>query len=386
GKGKTRDSLGREGFIGKVWEWTHESGGTIERQMRRMGTSGDWSRSVFTMDPMPAKAVVEAFVRLHEEGLVYRGQRLVNWDPVLKTAISDLEVVNEEEDGHLWSIAYPLVDGTLADGSGQLVVATTRPETMLGDTALMVHPDDERYAHLVGRRVRLPLSDREIPVIADAYVDREFGTGVVKVTPAHDFNDYQVGVRHSLPLVNILTADARINDNAPEKYRGLDRYEARKAVLADLEAAGLLVETKPHKLQVPRGDRTGQVIEPWLTDQWFVKMDGLARRGMQLVEGGEVKFVPPNWINTYRHWMENIQDWCISRQLWWGHRIPAWYDEAGNIFVGRDEGEVRAKHGLGADVALRQDPDVLETWFSSQLWPISTMGWPDAARMAERGF
>ena len=386
GKGETRDSLGREAFVDRVWAWKQQSGGTIEQQMRRLGTSGDWSRSVFTMDPIAAEAVVEAFVRLYEEGLVYRGQRLVNWDPVLKTAISDLEVVNEEEDGHLWSIAYPLVDGTLADGSGQLVVATTRPETMLGDTALMVHPDDERYAHLVGRRVRLPLSDREIPVIADAYVDREFGTGVVKVTPAHDFNDYQVGVRHSLPLVNILTADARINDNAPEKYRGLDRYEARKAVLADLEAAGLLVETKPHKLQVPRGDRTGQVIEPWLTDQWFVKMDGLARRGMQLVEGGEVKFVPPNWINTYRHWMENIQDWCISRQLWWGHRIPAWYDEAGNIYVGRDEAEVRAKHGLGADVALRQDPDVLETWFSSQLWPISTMGWPDAARMAERGF
>ncbi len=386
GKGETRDSLGRDAFIERVWEWKGQSGDTIERQMRRLGTSADWSRSVFTMDPMAAEAVVEAFVRLHEEGLIYRGQRLVNWDPVLKTAISDLEVVNEEEDGHLWSISYPL-----ADGSGALTVATTRPETMLGDTALMVHPEDERYAHLVGQRVRLPLSEREIPVIADAYVDREFGTGVVKVTPAHDFNDYQVGVRHALPLINVLTADAKINDNAPAKYRGLDRYDARKAVLADLEAAGLLVETKPHKLQVPRGDRTGQVIEPWLTDQWFVKMDGLAKRGMELVEGadgkpGEVKFVPPNWINTYRHWMENIQDWCISRQLWWGHRIPAWYDEAGNIFVGRDEAEVRARHGLGADVALRQDPDVLETWFSSQLWPISTMGWPDEARMAERGF
>ena len=386
GKGETRDSLGRDAFVGRVWEWKQQSGGTIEQQMRRLGTSGDWSRSVFTMDPMAAEAVVEAFVRLHEEGLVYRGQRLVNWDPVLKTAISDLEVVNEEEDGFLWSISYPL-----ADGSGSLVVATTRPETMLGDTAVMVHPDDERYAHLVGRMVRLPLSDREIPIIADAYVDREFGTGVVKVTPAHDFNDYQVGVRHALPLINILTADARVNDNAPEKYRGMDRYDARKVVLADLEAAGLLVETKPHKLQVPRGDRTGQVIEPWLTDQWFVKMDGLARRGMELVEGadgkpGQVKFVPPNWVNTYRHWMENIQDWCISRQLWWGHRIPAWYDDAGNIFVGRDEAEVRAKHGLDAGVALRQDPDVLETWFSSQLWPVSTMGWPDEQRMAERGF
>ena len=381
GKGETRDSLGRDAFIERVWEWKAQSGDTIERQMRRLGTSADWSRSMFTMDPAAAEAVVEAFVCLHEEGLVYRGQRLVNWDPVLKTAISDLEVVNEEEDGHLWSISYPL-----ADGSGALTVATTRPETMLGDTAVMVHPDDERYAHLVGKAVRLPLSDREIPIIADAYVDREFGTGVVKVTPAHDFNDYQVGVRHALPLINILTADAKVNDNAPEKYRGLDRYEARKVVLADLEAAGLLVETKPHKLQVPRGDRTGQVIEPWLTDQWFVKMDGLARRGMELVERGEVKFVPPNWINTYRHWMENIQDWCISRQLWWGHRIPAWYDEAGNIYVGRDEAGVRAKHGLGAEVALRQDPDVLETWFSSQLWPISTMGWPDEARMAERGF
>ncbi len=386
GKGETRDSLGRDAFIERVWEWKAESGGIIERQMRRLGTSADWSRSVFTMDPMAAEAVVEAFVRLHEEGLIYRGQRLVNWDPVLKTAISDLEVVNEEEDGHLWSISYPLVDGGLADGSGALTVATTRPETMLGDTAVMVHPEDERYAQLVGKAVRLPLSEREIPIIADAYVDREFGTGVVKVTPAHDFNDYQVGQRHGLPMINILTPDARINDNAPAKYRGLDRYDARKAVLADLEAAGLLVETKAHKLQVPRGDRTSQVIEPYLTDQWFVKMDGLAKRGMELVDSGEVKFVPANWVNTYRHWMENIQDWCISRQLWWGHRIPAWYDEAGNILVGRDEAEVRAKHGLGADVALRQDNDVLETWFSSQLWPISTMGWPDPARMAERGF
>jgi valyl-tRNA synthetase len=381
GKGETRDSLGRDAFIERVWDWKAQSGDTIERQMRRLGTSADWSRSMFTMDPAAAEAVVEAFVRLHEEGLIYRGQRLVNWDPVLKTAISDLEVVNEEEDGHLWSISYPL-----ADGSGALTVATTRPETMLGDTAVMVHPEDERYAHLVGKTVRLPLSDREIPIIADAYVDREFGTGVVKVTPAHDFNDYQVGQRHGLPMINILTPDAKIDDNAPAKYRGLDRYDARKAVLADLEAAGLLVETKAHKLQVPRGDRTSQVIEPYLTDQWFVKMEGLAKRGMELVDSGEVKFVPANWVNTYRHWMENIQDWCISRQLWWGHRIPAWYDEAGKFYVGRDEAEARAKHGLGAEVALRQDADVLETWFSSQLWPISTMGWPDPARMAERGF
>ncbi len=381
GKDETRDSLGRDGFIEKVWEWREQSGHTIERQMRRMGTSGDWSRSVFTRDPMPAEAVVEAFVRLHEEGLVYRGQRLVNWDPVLKTAISDLEVVNEVEDGFLWSISYPL-----SDGSGSLVVATTRPETMLGDTAVMVHPDDERYAHLVGKTVTLPLTGRLIPVIADDYVDREFGTGVVKVTPAHDFNDYAVGQRHSLPLINIFTVDAAVNDAAPECYRGLDRYDARKLVLADLEAAGLLVETKPHKLQVPRGDRSGQAIEPYLTDQWFVKMDGLGARGLELVENGAIKFVPVNWINTYRHWMENIQDWCISRQLWWGHRIPAWYDATGNEYVGRDELEVRNRHGLAPDVPLKQDDDVLETWFSSALWPVSTMGWPNQTLMHERGF
>ena len=430
GKGETRDSLGRDGFIDKVWQWREQSGHTIERQMRRLGTSGDWSRSVFTMDPMAADAVVEAFVRLYEhkdengnpDPLIYRGQRLVNWDPVLKTAISDLEVVNEEEDGFLWSISYPL-----SDGSGSLVVATTRPETMLGDTAVMVHPEDERYAHLVGTMVELPLTGREIPIIADAYVDREFGTGVVKVTPAHDFNDYQVWQRHvadgvfdkvpSRGLINIFTPDARVigSDDPdtlnygsvaatpqeameagiaagtiipwiPESYRGLDRYVARKAVLADLDAAGLLVETKPHKLQVPRGDRTGQVIEPYLTDQWFVKMDGLAKRGLALVESGDVRFVPPNWINTYRHWMENIQDWCISRQLWWGHRIPAWYDDAGRIYVGRSEDDIRARHALGAEVELTQDSDVLETWFSSQLWPISTMGWPDPELMQQRGF
>ncbi|GAB3362847.1 valine--tRNA ligase [Lysobacter rhizosphaerae] len=381
GKGETRDSLGRDGFIAKVWEWKQQSGDTIERQMRRLGTSGDWTRSVFTMDPMAAEAVVEAFVKLHEQGLVYRGQRLVNWDPVLKTAISDLEVVNEEEDGHLWSIAYPL-----GDGSGTLTVATTRPETMLGDTAVMVHPEDERYAHLIGKTVKLPLTGREIPVIADAYVDREFGTGVVKVTPAHDFNDYQVGQRHKLPMINIFTPDAVTNDNVPEKYRDLDRYVARKAVLADLEAEGLLIETRPHKLQVPRGDRTNQVIEPYLTDQWFVQMDGFAKRGLDLVEQGDIQFVPANWISTYRHWMENIQDWCISRQLWWGHRIPAWYDATGNFYVGRSEAEVRAKHSLGTEVVLTQDNDVLETWFSSALWPFSTMGWPNAELMQERGF
>ncbi len=381
----TREGLGREAFIEKVWEWKQESGDTITRQMRRLGASADWSRERFTMDEGLSRAVTETFVRLHEQGLIYRGQRLVNWDPVLKTAISDLEVVSEEEDGSLWSIAYPL-----SDGSGQLVVATTRPETMLGDAAVMVHPDDERYAHLVGKMVRLPLCDREIPIIADAYVERDFGTGCVKVTPAHDFNDYAVGQRHGLPLINILTADAAINDAAPERFRRLDRYAARQAVLDELSELGLLVEQKAHKLQVPRGDRTGQVIEPWLTFQWFVKMDGLGKRGLDLVEQGDVRFVPPNWINTYRHWMENIQDWCISRQLWWGHRIPAWYDDAGNIFVARSEEEalsaVHARQAAGdsaAGSALRRDSDVLETWFSSALWSHSTLGWPDAADMAK---
>src|SRR4249919_2393749 len=381
GEGETRDSLGREKFIEKVWEWKHQSGDTIERQMRRLGTSGDWTRRVFTMDPQPSEAVVETFVRLFEEGLIYRGQRLVNWDPVLKTAISDLEVAQEEEDGFLWSISYPL-----SDGSGSLVVATTRPETMLGDTAVMVHPEDERYAHLIGKRVRLPLTDREIPVIADDYVDREFGTGVVKVTPAHDFNDYAVGQRHDLPLINILTPDAKINDNAPEKYRGLDRFAARRLVLADLTELELLIEEKKHKLQVPRGDRTGQVIEPYLTDQWFMKMDTLGARGLELVENGSVRFVPENWVNTYRHWMANIQDSCISRQLWWGHRIPAWYDSQGGIHVGRSEEEVRAKRGLGADAVLTRDNDVLETWFSSALWSHSTLGWPNPKALEGRGF
>lgn len=407
GNGESRDTLGRDGFIARVWEWKQKSGDTIERQMRRLGTSGDWTRSVFTMDPMAADAVREAFVRLHEEGLIYRGQRLVNWDPVLKTAISDLEVVNEEEDGSLWSIRYPLADGAtyeyverdeggneiLRETRDYLVVATTRPETMLGDTAVMVHPDDERYAGLHGACVVLPLTGRRIPVITDDYVDRAFGTGVVKVTPAHDFNDYAVGQRHSLPLINIFTPEAKVLDGVladeagiPQAYRGLGRFDARKAVLADLEAQGLLVETKAHKLQVPRGDRTGQVIEPYLTDQWFVKMDTLGKRGLELAENGAVRFVPSNWINTYRHWMENIQDWCISRQLWWGHRIPAWYDAQGRVYVGRDEAEVRAKHGIDDSMPLTQDTDVLETWFSSALWPFSTMGWPNEALMRERGF
>jgi len=418
GRGETRDSLGRDGFIEKVWAWKQESGDTIERQMRRMGTSGDWSRSVFTMDPMPSKAVNEAFVRLFEQGLIYRGQRLVNWDPVLKTAISDLEVVSEEEDGFLWSIRYPLANGARyehieRDEGGSevsretrdyLIVATTRPETLLGDVAVMVHPEDARYAGLIGQSVTLPLTGREIPIIADDYVDRAFGTGVVKVTPAHDFNDYAVGQRHGLPMINLFTKEAALNGNAPEKYQGMDRYEARKVVLADLESAALLVEAKPHRLMVPRGDRTSQVIEPYLTDQWFVRMDTLGKRGLELVESGSIRFVPPNWINTYRHWMENIQDWCISRQLWWGHRIPAWYDDAGNVFVGRTKEEAEAKRraqlaALGAangsvseasdsaaSCALRQDSDVLETWFSSALWPFSTMGWPQEEAMAERGF
>ncbi|MDX6082096.1 valine--tRNA ligase [Xanthomonas campestris pv. incanae] len=430
GKGETRDTLGREGFIAKVWEWKAQSGDTIERQMRRLGTSSDWSRSTFTMDPQPSTAVTEAFVRWYEQGLIYRGQRLVNWDPVLKTAISDLEVENVEEDGFLWSIRYPLADGvtyehvehdadgveTLRETRDYLVVATTRPETMLGDTAVMVHPDDARYATLHNARIVLPLTGRHVPVITDDYVDRAFGTGVVKVTPAHDFNDYAVWQRHQSEMaspINILTTDAKIlghsscidpsHQQDPDgnvkllnpvksiisfaKFAGLDRYDARKEVLADLEEQGLLVETKPHKLQVPRGDRTGQVIEPYLTDQWFVKMDALAKRGLELVESGQIKFVPPNWINTYRHWMENIQDWCISRQLWWGHRIPAWYDDLEHrIFVGRSIEEVREKNGLAESYPLRREEDVLETWFSSQLWPFSTLGWPDANAMAERGF
>ncbi|KFN50194.1 valine--tRNA ligase [Arenimonas composti] len=405
GKGETRDSLGRDKFIEKVWEWKQHSGDTITRQMRRLGASGDWSRETFTMDPGPSAAVVETFVRLYEQDLIYRGQRLVNWDPVLKTAISDLEVVSEEENGFLWSIRYPLADGASyehveldADGNeilretrDYLIVATTRPETMLGDTAVMVHPEDPRYAALIGKAVRLPLSGREIPVIADAYVDRDFGTGVVKVTPAHDFNDYAVGQRHGLPLINLFTPDASVNANAPEKYRGLDRFAARKAVLADLGAEGLLVEEKPHRLMVPRGDRTGQIIEPYLTDQWFVRMEKFAQRGLELVEGvdgapGKVRFVPENWINTYRHWLGNIQDWCISRQLWWGHRIPAWYDGAGKVYVGRDEAEIRRRFELADDVVLSRDADVLETWFSSALWSHSTLGWPDPQAMAERGF
>ncbi len=371
-EGKTRHDLGREDFIKKVWEWKEHSGGTITGQMRRLGTSPDWSREVFTMDEDLSKAVTEVFVKLHEEGLIYRGKRLVNWDPVLHTAVSDLEVLNEEEDGHMWHMRYPL-----ADGSGELVVATTRPETMLGDTAVAVHSDDERYQGFIGKEIKLPITGRLIPVIADDYVDQEFGTGCVKITPAHDFNDYDMGKRHNLPMINILTDDAKINDDAPEAYRGLDRFDARKQIVADLDEQGALVKIEPHKLKVPRGDRTGAVIEPYLTDQWYVAVESLAKPAIEAVESGEIRFVPENWNKTYYQWMHNIQDWCISRQLWWGHRIPAWYDENGNVFVGRTEEEVREKHGLGSDVTLSQDDDVLDTWFSSALWPFATMGWPE---------
>ncbi|WP_099033857.1 valine--tRNA ligase [Lacimicrobium alkaliphilum] len=369
---KTRHDLGRDAFIDKIWEWKEHSGGTITSQMRRMGTSPDWSREAFTMSDELSNAVKEVFVRLHEEGLIYRGKRLVNWDPVLHTAVSDLEVLNEEESGHMWHMRYPL-----ADGSGELIVATTRPETMLGDTAVAVHPDDDRYQSYIGKQIRLPLTDRLIDIIADEYVDPEFGSGCVKITPAHDFNDYDIGKRHNLDMINVFTDEAKINHNAPEQFRGLDRFDAREKVVQELEQLGLLVKVEAHKLKVPRGDRTGAVIEPYLTNQWYVAVESLARPAIDAVESGEIKFVPENWNKTYYQWMYNIQDWCISRQLWWGHRIPAWYDEQQNIYVGRDEAEVRAKHQLGDDVVLRQDEDVLDTWFSSALWPFATLGWPE---------
>ncbi|GAB2625634.1 valine--tRNA ligase [Novilysobacter erysipheiresistens] len=440
GNGETRDSLGRDGFIGKVWEWKQHSGDTIERQMRRLGASGDWSRSVFTMDPMAAEAVIEAFVRLHEQGLVYRGKRLVNWDPVLKTAISDLEVENREVPGHMWHFKYPLAGGetyeyierdadgniTLRETRDYIAIATTRPETMLGDGAVAVHPSDARYAPIVGKLCEIPVGPKQhrrlIPIITDSHPDPEFGSGAVKITGAHDFNDYAVAKRNGIPLYALMDDAARMRTDGlgyeesaviagriargergaddvgainlvPEELRGLDRYDARARVVEAITGEGLAVidaEGNPlvdaKAIMQPFGDRSGTVIEPYLTDQWFVQMDSLGARGLELAEKGDVKFVPGNWINTYRHWMENIQDWCISRQLWWGHRIPAWYDADGNIYVGRDEAEVRTKHSLGDDVTLSQDSDVLETWFSSALWPFSTMGWPDNARMAERGF
>jgi valyl-tRNA synthetase len=369
-QGLSRHDLGRDRFLDKVWEWKQFSGGTITQQMRRMGASVDWSREYFTMDEQCSQAVTEVFVRLFEQGLIYRGKRLVNWDPVLGTAVSDLEVLSEEEDGHLWHIAYPLE----SDPSIRLVVATTRPETMLGDVAVAVHPDDERYRHLVGQTLRLPLVERSIPIIADDYVDPAFGTGCVKITPAHDFNDYAVGQRHHLEPLGIFTLDAKINDLAPDRYQGMDRFEARKRIIADLEARDLLVEVKKHKLMVPRGDRTGVVIEPMLTDQWFVDMENIARQALTVVEQGDVRFVPEQWVNTYNQWLNNIQDWCISRQLWWGHQIPAWYDDEGNVIVARTEAEARAK--VGDDRPLRRDNDVLDTWFSSAIVPFSTLGWP----------
>jgi valyl-tRNA synthetase len=371
-QGKTRHDLGRDAFIEKIWEWKELSGGTITNQMRRLGASADWSREVFTMDENLSAAVTEVFVKLHDEGLIYRGKRLVNWDPVLHTAVSDLEVLNEEEAGFLWHMRYPL-----EDGSGHLVVATTRPETMLGDTAVAVHPDDERYTALVGKHIKLPITGRLIPIIADDYVDMEFGTGCVKITPAHDFNDYDMGKRHNLEVINVLTDDAKINNTAPEQYRGLDRFDARKQIVADLDEQGFLEKIEDHKLKVPRGDRTGSVIEPYLTDQWYVAVESLAKPAIEAVESGEIRFVPENWNKTYYQWMHNIQDWCISRQLWWGHRIPAWYDDNGKVYVAATESEVRSKYSLGPDVQLKQDNDVLDTWFSSALWPFATMGWPD---------
>ncbi|AVS78398.1 valine--tRNA ligase [Paracidovorax avenae] len=380
-QGVSRHDLGREAFTRKVWEWKEKSGNTITTQMRRLGDSVDWSREYFTMDDKLSKVVTDTFVRLYEQGLIYRGKRLVNWDPVLQSAVSDLEVESEEKDGSLWHIAYPLTDG-----SGSLTVATTRPETMLGDVALMVHPEDERYTALVGKTVTLPLVGREIPIIADAYVDKEFGTGVVKVTPAHDPNDYQVGQRHGLAMIVVLTLQATINENAPEKYRGMDRFVARKAIVADLEAAGALVETRKHKLMVPICTRTGQVVEPMLTDQWFVAMSevgkgdptgkSIAQKAIDAVASGQVQFVPENWVNTYNQWMNNIQDWCISRQLWWGHQIPAWYDETGKVYVARSEADAQAQAGAGAK--LTRDADVLDTWYSSALVPFSSLGWPEA--------
>jgi valyl-tRNA synthetase len=384
--GLSRHDLGRKNFVAQVWDWKATSGATITNQMRRLGDSVDWSREYFTMDDKLSSVVTETFVRLYDEGLIYRGERMVNWDPQLKSAVSDLEVTSEEEDGFLWHIRYPL-----EDGSGSLVVATTRPETMLGDTAVMVHPEDLRYAAFVGRQVRLPLVDRLIPVVADAYVDREFGTGVVKVTPAHDLNDFAVGQRHALPVIGVLDLQARINGNAPPAYRGLDRFEARKRVVADLDAMGLLVETRKHRLVVPRCERTGQVVEPMLTHQWFVAVskpghDGssIAQKAMAAVASGQVRFVPEQWVNTYNHWMTNIQDWCISRQLWWGHQIPAWYGTGGELFVGRSEDEARERAAAaGYSGALTRDEDVLDTWYSSALVPFSTLGWPHETAQAK---
>ncbi|WP_428614271.1 valine--tRNA ligase [Shewanella sp.] len=394
-EGKSRHDLGRETFIDRIWDWKNQSGGTITKQLRRLGASVDWDRERFTMDEGMSAAVQEVFVRLYNDELIYRGKRLVNWDPKLHTAISDLEVENKEKQGSMWHFRYPLADGALtADGKDYLEVATTRPETMLGDSAVAVHPDDERYQSLIGKFILLPIVNRRIPIVADDYVDMEFGTGCVKITPAHDFNDYEVGKRHNLPMFNILTIDAAIRSTAevvntdgtanneldnslPERFAGMDRFKARTAIVEEFESLGLLGKIDPHALKVPYGDRSGVVIEPLLTDQWYVAVAPMAKTAIEAVENGDIKFVPQQYENMYFSWMRDIQDWCISRQLWWGHRIPAWYDEAGKVYVGRDEAEVRAKHNLDDSVVLRQDPDVLDTWFSSALWTFSTLGWPD---------
>ena len=372
GEGTSRSELGREKFVERVWQWKDQSGGQICQQLRRLGGSVDWARDRFTMDDDLTSAVMEVFVQLYDEGLIYRGKRLVNWDPVLHTALSDLEVLQTDESGNLWHFRYPL-----ASDNGHLVVATTRPETMLGDSGVAVHPEDDRYRDLVGQEVILPLVGRRIPIIADDYVDPEFGSGCVKMTPAHDFNDYEIGKRHGLEMHNILTDDAAINDTAPETYRGLDRFAARKRIVADMEAIGNLEKVEDYQQTLPRGDRSGAVVEPYLTDQWYVDIKPLAKPAIEAVKDGRIRFVPENWTKTYFDWMNNIQDWCISRQLWWGHRIPAWYDHDGNIYVGRDEAEARDRNSLDDSIELQQDEDVLDTWFSSALWPFSTQGWPD---------
>ena len=370
--GISRKDLSREEFLERVWQWKNESGNTITKQMRRLGASVDWTRERFTMDEGLSAAVQKVFVQLYDEGLIYRGTRLVNWDPKLGTAVSDLEVLSEEEDGFLWHIRYPIVNSTES-----IIVATTRPETLLGDTAVAVNPEDDRFKHLIGQHLQLPLCDRTIPIIADEYVDKEFASGCVKITPAHDFNDHEVGKRHQLPVINVFTKKAALNKNAPVKYQGMDRFVAREQIIKDLEAGGFLVKTEPHKLKVPRGEKSNVIIEPLLTDQWYVKIQPLAEPAIDAVKNGEIRFIPENWSKTYFQWMENIEDWCISRQLWWGHRIPAWYDSNGNVYVGYSENDVRFKYKIKESTLLKQDEDVLDTWFSSALWPFSTLGWPD---------
>ena len=374
---KNRHDLGRDKFIERVWDWKEESGGEITQQLRRLGASPDWSRERFTMDEGLSKSVTDVFVQLYEEDLIYRGKRLVNWDPVLHTALSDLEVISEEENGHMWMINYHIADDNGNATDEFLTVATTRPETLLGDSGVAIHPEHPTLQHLIGKQVVLPLCNRTIPVVGDEHADPEKGTGCVKITPAHDFNDYEVGKRHDFPMINIFTIDAKMNNEVPETYRSMDRYDARKQIVKDIDALGLLVEVKDHKLMVPRGDRSGTVIEPYLTNQWYVSIEELAKPALEAVENGDIKFVPDNWKNTYYSWMRDIQDWCISRQLWWGHRIPAWYDDNNNIYVATDEAAVREKYNLAADINLRQEDDVLDTWFSSALWPFSTLGWPE---------